>query len=187
CLAPMAMGAMLRRMADGEDTEQETWQTWREGLCAPLGTLGDRLIWDGWKPVIFTLAATGLLLFGSSRMILPLALLILLLYNLPLLGLRFWGLETGWRKGSEVANATQIPLFAHAKVWMDRIGAMLLGFLFVIGFVEASLFQPLATVQFGFAFAFLWVSSAANWPLVSSLLLALGFVPFSAWLARWIF
>ncbi|MFH1011703.1 MAG: PTS system mannose/fructose/sorbose family transporter subunit IID [bacterium] len=187
CLAPMAIGAMLRRMADGEDSEEEPWHIWREELCAPLGTLGDRLIWDSWKPVIFTLAAITLLLFGSSRMILPLSLLILLLYNGPLVGLRFWGLGTGWRSGREVSNATQKLFFAHAKVWIDRVGAMFLGLLFAIGFVESSLLQPLATVQFGFAFALLWVSSAANWPLISSLLLALGFVPFSAWLAQWIF
>jgi PTS system mannose-specific IID component len=187
CLAPMAMGAILRRMADGGKFDEQQWHGWREGLCGPLGTLGDRLIWDGWKPFVFIVAANSLLLFGSSRAILPISLAILLVYNGPLWGFRLWGFDEGWRLGPDVLRSIERPLFDRAQVWIERIGALLLGVLFVIGLAKSSLFQPLAMVQFVVAFGFLWISCAANWPLISSLVVALGFVSLSAWLVQLIF
>jgi PTS system mannose-specific IID component len=187
CLAPMAMGAILRRMADGEEVDEPQWRSWREGLCGPLGTLGDRLVWNGWKPLVFILAATILLLLGSSQAILPVLVGALLIYNVPLLGFRLWGFDEGWQLGSEVLHAIQRPFFDRAQVWMERIGALVLGALFVIGFAKSSLFQPLGIVQFAVAFALLWISCAAHWPLISSLVVALGFVPLSAWLGRLVF
>ena len=73
---------------------------------------------------------------------------------------------------------------ARSKVWMNRIGALLLGLLFVLAFAKSSLFDPLAMVQFGVGFALLWISAYASWPPISPLIVALGFVPVSAWLVQ---
>ena len=185
-LAPLAMGALLRRMAGDEDLEKNEWQAWRESLCGPLGTMGDTLIWSGLKPLVFVIAVAVMLLFGAPQQIYGLALLFLVLYNVPLLGLRFWGLQEGWRRGPEVLRVLERPLFVRSKTWIDRIGAMFFGVLLIVGFAKTSLFTPLAMVQFGVGFALLWISSYANWPLISSLFVVLGFVPFSSWLMQFI-
>lgn len=184
CLAPLALGAMLRRMADEKDIEEGGWQTWRESLCGPLGTTGDSLVWNGLKPLVFTVAATAVLLFGAPGRVYLLSILVLVLYNGPLLGLRFWGLHEGWQQGKGALKALEGPLFPRSKAWIDRIGALFFGLLLVVGFAKASLFAPLAMVQFAVGFALLWVSAYANWPLVSPLIVAVCFVPLSAGLEQ---
>ncbi len=184
CLAPLAMGAMLRRMAGEQELDEHEWQTWREGLCGPLGTVGDTLIWDGLKPLVFVLATIVVLLLGSPQTILLFAVLVLLLYNLPVWGLRLWGVKEGWNRGREVLRVLEKPFFKGAKCWGDWIGAALLGLLLVAGFAKSTLFVPLAMGQFVFGCLLLWGCMTARWPLISSLVVALGFVPFSAWLAQ---
>jgi mannose/fructose/N-acetylgalactosamine-specific phosphotransferase system component IID len=183
-LAPLAMGAMLRRMADDKGIEEESWRAWRESLCGPLGTLGDTLIWSGLKPLVFILGVIGVLLVNLPQNALWLPLLVLILYNGPLLGLRFWEVHAGWQRGSEVLRAVDAPFFARSNVWINRVGAALFGLLLVVGFAKASLFAPLAMVQFGVGFALLWISAYASWPPISPLIVAVGFVPISAWVVQ---
>jgi mannose/fructose/N-acetylgalactosamine-specific phosphotransferase system component IID len=186
CLAPLAMGAMLRRMAGEQNLDEHEWQTWREGLCGPLGVTGDSLIWDGLKPLVFVLATVLLLLFGSPQSILPLVFSVLLLYNLPAWGLRLWGAQEGWNRGEGVLQALEDPFFKKAARWRDRIGAVLVGVLLVVSFSESALFVPLAIVQFVFGFLFLWACMTARWPLISSIIIAVAFVPFSVWVVQWL-
>jgi fructoselysine and glucoselysine-specific PTS system IID component len=183
-LAPLAMGAMLRRMADDKGIEEESWRAWRESLCGPLGTLGDTLIWSGLKPLVLILGVIGVLLVEAPQQTLWLPLLVLILYNGPLLGLRFWEVHAGWQRGSEVLRAVDAPFFARSNVWINRVGAALFGLLLVVGFAKASLFAPLAMVQFGVGFALLWISAYASWPPISPLIVAVGFVPISAWVVQ---
>ena len=184
CLAPLALGAMLRRMAGEQELDEHEWQTWREGLCGPLGTVGDTLIWDGLKPLVFVLATIVLLLLGTAQNILLFSFVVLLLYNMPVWGLRLWELKEGWNRGREVLRALEKPFFRHAKTWSDRIGAVLFGVLLVTSFAESTRFAPVAMGQFVFGCLLLWGCMAARWPLISSLVVAVGFVPFSAWLAQ---
>lgn len=184
CLTPLALGAMLRRMAGERELDEHEWETWREGLCGPLGAVGDTLIWDGLKPLVFVLATIVLLLFGSPQNILLFSFAVLLLYNIPVWGLRLWGLKEGWSRGREVLRALEKPFFKQAKSWSDRIGAVLFGLLLVASFADSTLFAPVAIGQFVFSCLLLWACMAARWPLISSLVVALGFVPFSAWLAQ---
>jgi mannose/fructose/N-acetylgalactosamine-specific phosphotransferase system component IID len=183
-LAPLAMGAMLRRMAGDEGVEEESWRAWRESLCGPLGTLGDALIWSGLKPLVFILGVTGVLLVDTPLHAFWVPLLLLILYNGPLLGFRFWEVHAGWQRGSDVLGALGTPFFARSNAWISRIGAGLFGLLLVVAFAKTSLFAPLAMVQFGVGFALLWISAYASWPPISPLIVAVGFVPVSAWIVQ---
>lgn len=183
-LAPLAMGAMLRRMADDKSVEEGNWRAWRESLCGPLGTLGDALIWSGLKPLVFILGVIGVLLIDTPQNAVWLPLLVLILYNAPLLGFRFWEVHAGWQRGTEVLGALDTPFFARSNAWIHRVGAALFGVLLVVAFAKTSLFAPLAMVQFGVGFALLWISAYASWPPISPLIIAVGFVPVSAWIVQ---
>ncbi len=183
-LSLFAMGAMLRRMADEKELAQEEWQHWRENLCGPLGITGDALIWDGLKPLIFMLSFTLWLFVGALSEIMLLLLVILLLYNVPLFILRFWGVRQGWQRGKDVLSALERPFFIQSRKWMERIGAALAGFCAIVGFIYTSDFQLVSVVQFGIGFLILWLSIRGNWPLISSLVITVALVPLSAWFIR---
>jgi mannose/fructose/N-acetylgalactosamine-specific phosphotransferase system component IID len=183
-LSPFAMGAMLRRMAGEKTLAQEDWQSWRESLCGPLGGTGDALVWNGLKPLVFMLAFALWFFVGAPAAILLLSLVIFLLYNVPLFIFRLWGARQGWQRGKDVLQVIELPFFVQSRKWMERIGAALAGFCCIVGFVLASEFQLLSIVQFGIGILVLWLSVRANWPLISSLVIAVALVPLSTWLIR---
>lgn len=93
-LAGVAVGALARAELDGEAPERI--ERFRTALCGPLGALGDRLVWATYLPLC---SFAALVVFGAGGSALATALTFLLLYNAGHLGLRIWGLDSGWRHG----------------------------------------------------------------------------------------
>jgi mannose PTS system EIID component len=105
-LASIAVGALARAELDGEPAERI--ERFRGALVAPLGSIGDRLVWAGWLPCCSMLA---LLAFGLGAPPLATVLLFLGVYNAGHIALRVWGLDAGWRDGLRVAGALARPVF----------------------------------------------------------------------------
>lgn len=98
-LAPVALGAVIRMEEDGEDPA--LIDRFKAALRGSLGTLGDQLIWAGWRPVCL-LVLLAMLLLGASWWV---ALLVFLgLYNAGHLALMYWGLSLGLTEGRGVAE-----------------------------------------------------------------------------------
>jgi PTS system mannose-specific IID component len=98
-LSGIALGAVAQLEADG--ATPELIERFKAALRGSLGSLGDRLIWAGWRPACMLLALVLLLLN------LPWALVVgtfLLTYNAGHLLLRWWALRTGFRAGRNVAE-----------------------------------------------------------------------------------
>jgi PTS system mannose-specific IID component len=121
-LASVAVGALARAELDGEDPVRI--ERFRTALCGPLGSVGDRLVWAGWLPFcsLLSLAVFGL---GASAM--TVVLLFLGLYNVGHLGLRIWGLNTGWNHGLRVASALGNPVLRHGPQQIARVAALATG------------------------------------------------------------
>jgi hypothetical protein len=100
-LAGVALGALVRERAEGR-LGAEGEARFRAALRAPLGALGDALVWAGWVPFL-ALAALGALVLGASP--LPVVAAFLLAHNILHLALRRWGLQTGLRHGVQVGAA----------------------------------------------------------------------------------
>jgi PTS system mannose-specific IID component len=98
-LAPLALGAVIRMEEDGEDPA--VIERFKSALRGSLGTLGDQLIWTGWRPVCL-LATLGLLLIGVPWWIALLAFLVG--YNVGHLGLMYWGISVGLAEGRSIAG-----------------------------------------------------------------------------------
>lgn len=122
-LASVAVGALARAELDGEPPERI--ERFRTALCGPLGSVGDRLVWAGWLPFC-SLVALAIFGFGGST--LEVVGGFLLLYNLGHLGLRAWGLRTGWRRGLGVASALANPVLRRGPEQIARLAALATGF-----------------------------------------------------------
>lgn len=98
-LAPMAVGALARMEARGEDDEKI--RRARRALTGPLGAAGDRMVWTGWRPACL-LAAVAAHTLGAAPW--TAVLLFLSLYNVGHLSLRAWALRRGWTEGPRAAS-----------------------------------------------------------------------------------
>jgi mannose PTS system EIID component len=124
-LSGVALGALsrLREMAGGENGGDLDTR-FREALRAPLGALGDALVWAGLLPVS-VLGASLLILLGLPP---ALALGMLLLgYNAVHLGLRAWGVRTGLTHGLGVAGALGAAGLQRSAQHLRRAGVFLAG------------------------------------------------------------
>jgi mannose/fructose/N-acetylgalactosamine-specific phosphotransferase system component IID len=102
-LSGIALGALARlRKIEGGENGGPLDTRFREALRAPLGALGDSLVWVGFRPLAL-LATVALLLLGVSPLLaLP---LLLLGFNAVQLGLRAWGVRIGLTHGLNVGMA----------------------------------------------------------------------------------
>jgi PTS system mannose-specific IID component len=122
-LAAVAVGALARAELDGEDPVRI--ERFRTAVCGPLGSVGDRLVWAGWLPFC-SLAALALFGFGGTP--LGVVAFFLVLYNIGHVGLRIWGLQTGWNHGLRVATALANPVLRRGPQQIGRLAALATGF-----------------------------------------------------------
>ncbi|MFP4622760.1 MAG: PTS system mannose/fructose/sorbose family transporter subunit IID [Gemmatimonadota bacterium] len=120
-LAPLALGAVIRLEEEGEDPE--VIDRFKAALRGSLGTMGDRLVWTGWRPAC-VLGMLALLLMGLPWWFAILAFLVL--YNVGHFGLMVWGLSVGLAEGRGVAHR----LTGSVRTTLSRVmagGALLAG------------------------------------------------------------
>lgn len=98
-MSPIAIGALARVELDGLD--DETIVKFRVALRGPLGALGDRAIWAGWRPlcVLGTMVAFCL---GLDAVVAVVSFF--LVYNAGHVSVRVWGFRLGWEAGLEVGG-----------------------------------------------------------------------------------
>jgi len=110
-LAPIALGAVARLETDQVDGD--TVRRFRTAVRAPLGGLGDTLVWATWLPLV-AVCSLVLYWFGVPGGVVVLAFVVV--YNLGHLGLRAWGLRLGLDAGRDVgARLTAVDLGGWAR------------------------------------------------------------------------
>lgn len=129
-LADLALGAVIRMEADGED--EETVRRFKAAVRSPLGSLGDSLVWASWLPMVSLISLAAVWLNAPPWLT---VVLFLGLYNVGHLLLRVWGFRAGLHEGRGIARHLAA---AGLGAWTERIrvvAAALLGL--VIGTVLA--------------------------------------------------
>lgn len=121
-LAGIALGAVARMEVDGDPPE--LIERFKAALRGSLGTLGDRLIWAGWRPACM-LFALVLLLLGVRWYAVAAAFLVC--YNAGHLGLRWWALHTGFTAGRGVAERVRGSGLEKTRERIATAGAFLIG------------------------------------------------------------
>ncbi|HEX6941190.1 MAG TPA: PTS system mannose/fructose/sorbose family transporter subunit IID [Longimicrobiales bacterium] len=153
-LAPMALGAVARLEAEGADPL--VIERFKTAVRGSLGTIGDRLVWAGWRPVSL-LFALALLMAGAAWWVAVAGFL--LLYNAGHLLLRLWSYRLGWREGTRVGEHMRRSGIAAVQRALPVVGAFLVG----LAVPLAAAGRPLAAVGLtaGNALAAPWVAAAA--------------------------
>ncbi len=104
-LSGVALGAVTRIRRENELTPDEL-SRFRAALRAPLGALGDGLVWAGWLPALLLLAMGLIVVAGPLG--LPVGWVVagfLVAHNLLHLALRRWAIDLGLRHGRGVGGA----------------------------------------------------------------------------------
>ena len=157
-MAAFALGALRKRLeVSGAETQAEELAEWKQSLCGPLGMIGDALIWDRWKPIVFTSGALVLSWIATPIVWLTLALICLIVYNAPLAYARIWGIREGYRLGTAVLTALHRPIFSALQKNLNIAGAILAGLLLGSLFFTGSGLKTIATLQFIVAFTLAWL------------------------------
>lgn len=156
--AALALGALRRRLENGDaETHEEELAQWMQSLCGPLGMVGDALIWDRWKPLVFAAGALVMAISPSCGVWLVVALTCLLVYNAPLSYARVWGIREGYRLGASVLSALNRPVFPALRNYLSVAGAVLAGLMFGFLFMTGSRIKTIAALQFLAAFGLTWL------------------------------
>ena len=121
-LANLALGAVCRMEMDGKAPEEI--RRFKLAVRGPLGSLGDALIWAGWRPVT-VLASLVLALAGAS----PLVTLIFFLsvYNFGHILVRAVGFGVGLERGSQVGDSLRKLSLPRQADRLESLGVFLLG------------------------------------------------------------
>jgi len=122
-LAPLALGAVAVLEAE-EPPEVVT--RFKAAVRGSLGTLGDRLVWSGWRPVCALTALTIAALGGPWWLAIG---VYLLLYNAGHLALRIYAFQLGYHHGRGVGEELRRSPLHRAHNVLDVAGAALVGFL----------------------------------------------------------
>jgi len=112
-LAGIALGAVARMEMDGEDPA--LIERFKTALRGSLGTLGDRIVWAGWRPACVLL---GLIVLLTTYSATAAMVAFLVVYNAGHLALRWWALRIGVQHGRNVAeHLRRAPLLQ----WHERV------------------------------------------------------------------
>jgi mannose/fructose/N-acetylgalactosamine-specific phosphotransferase system component IID len=172
--AAFAIGALRRRLEDGDLEKNPTgFAEWQTALCGPLGMIGDALIWDRWKPLLFSLGVLILLFFPTLEAWIISAIALLLCYNLPIFYLRVLGVRKGYELGEHVLTILGHPLISKVRKRLTSIGLVISGLLFAAGVVKTGDISVMHPVQFTLAFLLMLIGVRRQWPFMISLLVSL--------------
>jgi PTS system mannose-specific IID component len=132
-LVTVAAGAVARLEDDG--VPPETVTRFKNALRGSLGAMGDRLVWQAWRPACALLAIVLLLLGAPWWVAVPAFLLV---YNALHLWLRAWGLRVGLRDGLAVGKALREAPFERMGERASDAGAFLAGLAGILAVGDAS-------------------------------------------------
>jgi PTS system mannose-specific IID component len=120
-LSPLALGSVALL----EATERpEVVARFKSAVRGSLGTLGDRLIWAGWRPLCALFALLLAALGAPWWSVLP---AFLLLYNAAHLAMRFGSFSFGFKHGKHVGEELRRTPVQALQRTLDFAGALLVG------------------------------------------------------------
>ncbi len=130
-----ALGAITRLEEDvarnkGSEVQVERF---KNALIGPFGALGDQIFWATVKPATFTLGVLAFLLVESFSARLTFLMLLGILYNLPHLYVRIFGMLQGYQQGFSICKHLKIDNFKFIKKTYLIVG--ILSICLVVGYI----------------------------------------------------
>lgn len=148
-LVPLALGAVATLEERGETAAGV--ERFKNAIRGSLGTLGDRLVWAGWRPVCLLLTI-AILLSGAPYW--AGIACFLLIYNSGHLVLRSWSFRVGLGDPRRIGEQLRRPAIDRMQQWLARVGAFLVGL--VIPSVVAGIATAGGEFSWGVSRDYLW-------------------------------
>lgn len=165
-LVTVAAGAVARLEEEG--APPETVRRFKGALRGSLGSIGDRLVWQAWRPACAILAIV-LLLLGAPWWAAVSAFL--LAYNALHLWLRVWGLRVGLRDGLAVGKALRDAPFQRLGERASDAGAFLAGLAGILALGSTSRGPAEYVLGAAALAAGLWLGLRVRWAVWAVLVL----------------
>ena len=172
--ASLALGQVLRREMDAVQsanpadavTLENTIQC-KDGLCGPLGLLGDQLFWQLLKPLAAALGIMAALILGGigHKAALAGAGVFLLVFNPLHLWMRWWGLKAGYRMVHDLSGFLSTGALPKWRRWLASVGPYVALALAVLAFTHSRREISLGWIAFPVSFVLMLTALKWRWPL----------------------
>lgn len=129
----IALGALTRQFRNPVDQNRaDAISDWKRAMSTPLGSIGDSLIWERFKPALLAFAVSLLLLTsGQAEHVWGWAVVgMLLVYNGGLWLFRNWGFARGFELGERASELALHPALLKARRELKYMGIFCAGILF---------------------------------------------------------
>ena len=150
--ASFALGAVIRveqDIAEGKGDPEQVPKL-KNAIIGPLGALGDQMFWGTIKPAAVLLGVIAVLLTRDVNSFLYIFIFLLLVYNVPHLYIRYYGIREGYRQGFTVYKLLSAQRYKKYINFYIGLGAMGLGFVISYSFLT---YEQVSTYH-GIAFIF---------------------------------
>jgi len=157
--ASFALGAIARLEEDAANRENKDFEQidkFKNAIIGPLGAIGDQLFWATIKPASIMVGFSGILIFPEIYQKLIFLCVFLILYNIPHIYMRYFGIVRGYNEGLSIYRKLRIENFSGWRKVYSIIGA--LAFSAVVAFlinqsIERDIFAlPIFGISFGTAY-----------------------------------
>ncbi|UCE17985.1 MAG: PTS system mannose/fructose/sorbose family transporter subunit IID [Gemmatimonadota bacterium] len=151
--ASFVLGAAIHVEDGRRNDKSERVRKIKNGLCGPLGSLGDQFFWNGLRPLAGIVGAVIALrgsLWGP--------IVFLAVYNLPHLWVRYWGLRRGFELGPRVFSELVRPLYKKSIRSIRVLGAIAVGFFLSVECVSSFQVSISYLVLFLLFIIYYWVA-----------------------------
>ena len=157
--ASYALGAITRLEEDTAKLEHKDYEQidkFKNAIIGPLGAIGDQLFWANIKPASIMVGFLGILIFPGIFQKLIFLCIFLILYNIPHIYMRYYGIVQGYNEGLSIYRKLRIENFSGWRKVYSIIGA--LAFSIVVAYlinqsIERDLVEiPMFGMSFGVAY-----------------------------------
>jgi mannose/fructose/N-acetylgalactosamine-specific phosphotransferase system component IID len=150
-----ALGAITRveqdLAADGEEDYSRV-QRLKNALMGPLGAIGDELVWATIKPASILVALLGVLLIDNFYWKIVFLFILLVLYNIPHLYIRIYGLKKGYQLGFDVYKLLNIEKYKTVRNIYGGLGALAIGVVFTYSILQSGSIRISYAIVFALSF-----------------------------------
>lgn len=140
-LAGYALGAVIK--LEEEKVAPQQIVRFKGLMQSPLGAVGDNLIWQNLRPALLILGIVLTINFGIYG-----ALTVWLIFNCYQIYLRARGIQKGYRLGLDVYSDLGRGHLQIMTKWSSRMGAALLGLLFILSLGSSRNLIQLGEMEF---------------------------------------
>jgi len=151
----------------------------KNALIGPLGAIGDQLVWATLKPASILICLLAVILIDNYESKIVFLFVLLILYNIPHLYIRVFGIVKGYQAGYDVYKMLNIERFKTIKNVYGGLGGLALGIIIAYSLLQSGELKSTYPIVFSlsclsaFFFKKMWQSvyRSLTYPIILAVIL----------------